>query len=98
MAEHGGVDTFIAGFLIGGIIGAGAALLLAPASGRETREYLLKQANIALEGGKDEVDKIRRLVREEIAHLGEKQQALKEAVQAGVETYKKHGKPEEAAQ
>ncbi len=88
MADHGGVDTFIAGFLIGGVIGVGAALLLAPVSGREAREYLLKQANSAMDSGKDEFDRLRELVREEITRVGE---SGKNAVRAGVETYKQHG-------
>ena len=91
MADHGGVDTFIAGFLIGGVIGAGAALLLAPASGKETREYLLKQANVAIDSGKDEFGKVREIIREEVARVVEGGDALKEAFRAGVETFKKRG-------
>jgi gas vesicle protein len=33
-------NGFFVGFLLGGIIGAGLALLLAPKSGEETREFL----------------------------------------------------------
>ena len=38
MADNSGdLGSFLAGFVIGGLIGAGVALLMAPASGEETR-------------------------------------------------------------
>jgi len=88
MADKSGVDTFIAGFLIGGVIGAGLALLFAPASGRETREYLGRQASQALDEGKHEIDKIRNIIQVELAKLAETKESLKEAIQKGTETYK----------
>jgi gas vesicle protein len=42
MSDRG--DGFFKGFIIGGIIGAVAGLLLAPKSGRETREDLGEEA------------------------------------------------------
>jgi hypothetical protein len=39
-------------FLIGGIVGAGAALLLAPQSGRETREQLGQKLRDGAEGAR----------------------------------------------
>jgi gas vesicle protein len=36
--------TFVTGMLLGAAIGAGVALLMAPASGRKTRRRLVKQA------------------------------------------------------
>ncbi len=88
MADKSGVDTFIAGFLIGGVVGAGLALLFAPASGRETREYLGRQAGQALDEGKHEIDKIRNIIQVELAKLAETKESLKEAIQKGSETYK----------
>ena len=38
--SSGEVGAFFAGFLVGGLIGAGAALLLAPQSGEETRAQI----------------------------------------------------------
>lgn len=39
--DHGGnASSAVAGLLIGGLAGAGAALLLAPQSGKETREQI----------------------------------------------------------
>jgi gas vesicle protein len=42
MADNngGGTGTVLLAFLVGAVAGAAVALLYAPASGRETREYL----------------------------------------------------------
>jgi gas vesicle protein len=41
MADNSGdLGSFLAGFVIGGLIGAGVALLLAPQSGEETRAMI----------------------------------------------------------
>jgi gas vesicle protein len=41
MSDNGdGAISFFAGFLFGGIVGAGVALLLAPQAGEETRDQL----------------------------------------------------------
>ncbi len=55
MSDNGdGAISFFAGFLFGGIIGAGLALLMAPQSGMETREQL-KTSGIELRGRAEEV-------------------------------------------
>ncbi len=41
MADNSGdLGSFLAGFVIGGLIGAGVALLMAPQSGEETRAFI----------------------------------------------------------
>jgi gas vesicle protein len=48
MSEHNGdFGAFVAGFLIGGLVGAATALLLAPQSGEETRT-LIRDRSIEL--------------------------------------------------
>jgi gas vesicle protein len=47
------LGAFMAGFLLGGLIGAGVALLLAPQSGEETRE-MLRERSIELKGRAEE--------------------------------------------
>jgi gas vesicle protein len=48
MAENNGdLGSFLAGFLIGGLIGAATALLMAPQSGEETRA-MIKEKSIEL--------------------------------------------------
>jgi gas vesicle protein len=55
MSDSGdGAISFFAGFLFGGIIGAGVALLMAPAAGEETREQL-RSKSIELKGRAEEV-------------------------------------------
>ena len=54
MSDKGGeFGSFVAGFLLGGLIGAGAALLLAPQSGEETREQI-RQKGVDLQGKAEE--------------------------------------------
>ncbi len=43
MASENGGSNFLAGFLVGAALGAIAALLLAPKSGRELRESLAEE-------------------------------------------------------
>lgn len=88
MKEHG-AESFLAGFFLGGIIGAGLALLFAPASGAETREQIARQVNRAMEEGKEGTEYVRKLVQEEIATVKDKTGAVRDAVESGVEEFKK---------
>ncbi|HDR90924.1 MAG TPA: YtxH domain-containing protein [candidate division Zixibacteria bacterium] len=83
-----GVENFVAGFLLGGIIGAGVALLFAPASGKETREQIAVRANKAYEDGKEGAEYVRKLVQEEVAAVRDGAEKVKEAVHKGVEQIK----------
>ena len=47
MSDHDDFGTFLIGFVVGGVAGAVAALLLAPQSGEETRT-LIKDKSIEL--------------------------------------------------
>ena len=47
MSEHDDFGAFLIGFVVGGVAGAVAALLLAPQSGEETRS-LIKERSIEL--------------------------------------------------
>ena len=62
MSDDGSeIGIFMAGFVIGGLVGAATALILAPQSGVETR------AQIAAKG-----DEVRRLSEQRMHDLGEK--------------------------
>ena len=88
MAEEHSIESFLLGALIGGILGAGTALLLAPASGKETRALLANRAKeLAVEGEK-EADVIKEFIREELIRLAESKDAFAEAFKSGVKTYK----------
>ncbi|HHS50294.1 MAG TPA: YtxH domain-containing protein [candidate division Zixibacteria bacterium] len=89
MSEHK-AETFLAGFLLGGIIGAGVALLFAPASGVETREQIQKQVNRVLEEGKEGSEYVKKLVQDEIENIKGKTGAVKDAVEKGVAEFKKN--------
>jgi gas vesicle protein len=61
MNNNSGKDfgTFLAGFLVGGLAGAGVAFLLAPQSGEETREHIRRRAVEARDKVQDTVKEAR---------------------------------------
>lgn len=87
--------TFLAGFLIGGLVGAGVSLILAPQSGQETRKYIADKSielkTTAQETAEEarqraeEAAKHARARAEEAAHLA-KERATELAAK-GQETY-----------
>jgi gas vesicle protein len=81
--SNGGIGEFLAGIFVGSIIGAGVALLLAPKSGAETREYL-KEKVLELK------EKLPEQIKEETKHLKE---GAKELLQKG-KTYFEEKKTE----
>lgn len=89
MKEHG-AESFLAGFFMGGIIGAGIALLFAPASGSETREQIAKQANRVFDEGKEGAEYVRKLVQEEVAGIKGGIDSVRGVVEKGVGEFKKH--------
>ncbi len=54
--------TILISFLIGGIIGAGLALLLAPQSGRKTRKQIADLAEDARDSASDYAKKLKRSI------------------------------------
>lgn len=54
--------TILISFLIGGIIGAGLALLLAPQSGRKTRKQIADFAEDARDSASDYAKKLKRSI------------------------------------
>ncbi len=44
-SETGDFSSFLAGFVLGGLVGAAAALILAPQSGLETRHQLVEKSS-----------------------------------------------------
>lgn len=59
----GGVRTFVAGLLIGALVGAGIALLVAPQSGEETRRSLARRARRLAEDARERYDDVKRQLR-----------------------------------
>ena len=78
-------------FLLGGVIGAGLALLYAPQSGAETRRRIRDGAEDAQDWARDTFDGAREKLSdgtEKVRHaLSEKKENLKAAVEAGKDAY-----------
>ncbi len=76
------IGSLVASFLLGGIVGAGIAILLAPQSGRETREKIKEYAESVKEKAAESVQKAKSV-------FEDKKSVLTAAVEAGKEAYKK---------
>lgn len=91
--EGHGTGTVLLSFLLGGAIGAGIALLLAPRSGRETRKKIKELAEDIKEKAEeladDVKDKISSTVHSGKDYLDEKKSVLTAAIEAGREAYSK---------
>ncbi|MEN2994279.1 MAG: YtxH domain-containing protein [Thermodesulfovibrio sp.] len=95
MTEERGfsVKALLLSFLLGGFVGAGLALLLAPQSGKDTRAKIKETA----EDVKEKAESYIREAKEKIIStldkaketLEEKKLALTKAVEAGKEAYEK---------
>jgi len=84
----------MAGLLIGGVVGAGVALLVAPAAGKETRKLIRDKVTEVLNEGKEEVEKVREVVRDELTKLAQSKDALVETVLDKVQNLKSRGEGE----
>ncbi|MGQ9584465.1 MAG: YtxH domain-containing protein [Anaerolineae bacterium] len=85
MSDKGG--DFLAGFVLGGLVGAAVALLLAPQPGEETRA-LLRERSIELRERADELSAEARKLAAELQEkgketLGDQIGRVKEAVEEG---------------
>ena len=71
MSEENSSDigAFLAGFIIGGLVGAAAALILAPQSGQETRSQIASQGSHLREAGTERMHDYRERA-EQVAHEG----------------------------
>ena len=83
MAERDGGMEFFAGFVIGGLVGAAVALILAPQSGEETRAQL-REKGIELKTRAGELAVEARQRAEELS-----EEARKKAEELSAETRKK---------
>ena len=85
--------SLILGFFIGGLVGAGVALLLAPQPGREAREKIKELAENAKEKAAEYAEQMKGKVTSTVGKgkgiLEEKKTLVTAAVQAGKEAYEK---------
>lgn len=75
-----GAGSILLAFLLGAVSGAAVALLYAPTTGRETREYLGEKAREGRERAKDMAEKGRQV-------FSEGRETLATAVERGREVY-----------
>ncbi len=87
------VCSVMSSFFLGGVIGAAVALLVAPLSGRETRQQIKGAAEDVKGKAEDYYKQVREAVASALEHgkglVAEKKELITKAVQEGVETYKK---------
>jgi len=80
-------------FLLGGVVGAGLALLFAPQSGRETRQKIKDLTDDVKEKSAEYVNQVKEkaasMVEDGKGYYDEKKSILKSAVEAGKEAYEK---------
>ncbi len=53
------LGAFLAGFVIGGLVGAATAIILAPQSGQDTRSQIASKSNELLQSGGARVQQVR---------------------------------------
>lgn len=88
-----GAGPLIFSFFLGGLIGAGVAILFAPKSGRETREKI-KELAVEAKGKAEEVieqvkSKVTSAVEKGKEVIEERKSVLGTAIEAGKEAYEK---------
>ncbi len=71
MSDNGDFGAFAAGFLVGGIVSAVAALILAPQSGEETRKQIVDTSIELRDKADDGIRKIRETTDQGIAKIKE---------------------------
>ncbi len=88
-----GAGSLILGFFIGGLVGAGVALLLAPQAGAETRQKIKELAGDVKEKATEYTEKVKGQVTSTVGKgkeiLEEKKSLVTAAVEAGKEAYQK---------
>ncbi len=57
--SNGELGAFLAGFVIGGLVGAAVTLILAPQSGSETRSQITEKGHEIREAGSERVHQVR---------------------------------------
>jgi gas vesicle protein len=92
---YGAGSVFFA-FMLGGIVGAGVALLLAPQSGRDTRQKIREFAEDVRDKADDYIDTVKDKVSSTVHkgkdYIGDKKTLISTAVDAGKEAYAKEKK------
>jgi len=94
MKDEGfGSGSLLLSFLLGGVVGAGLALLVAPQSGEETRRKIKELADDIKEKTNEYIneakDKVTSVADEGKGYYDEKKSLIKAAIDAGKDAYEK---------
>jgi gas vesicle protein len=85
--------SVVSSFLVGGVVGAVAALLLAPKSGRETRQQIKVFTEEVKDKAGDYYEQVKDAVSSAVKHgkgiVGERKDRIADAVKAGMEAFEK---------
>ena len=85
--SNGEFGAFLSGFMIGGLIGAATALLMAPQSGEQTREYLTERSIELRDRADKEVQQLRdeadRVVADARAQVSDLQKTVQQTIDDG---------------
>jgi gas vesicle protein len=93
MADNSGdLGSFLAGFVIGGLIGAGVALLMAPQSGEETRALIGEKSIELRDRAYDTAEGVQTRAGELASQTQQAYDEQVKRIQAAVEAGKKPGK------
>ncbi len=93
--EEGGYSggSLIFSFFLGGLIGAGIALLVAPKAGKETREKIKEFAGEAVEKAEGVIEQVKEKITSAVEKgkglYEEKKSIVTTAIEAGKEAYEK---------
>ncbi|MEM8780107.1 MAG: YtxH domain-containing protein [Cyanobacteria bacterium P01_G01_bin.49] len=89
MSKKNNGGLFVAGIVVGGVLGTVTGMLMAPRSGRETRRILKKSADALPEMAEDLSTTVQlqadRFSESTLTNWGETLTRLKEAIAAGIE-------------
>lgn len=77
--------SFAAGLVVGGAIGAGAALLNAPRSGKTTRRQLRRKASEVQQQAGEKVDEVRERVQKTSDAVSERAEEVRQRAQKAAE-------------
>ena len=100
--EHrgGNIGSFIAGAVVGGLVGAGIALLQAPQSGKRTREEIQQKVDEVRHQAEDVMSTAKEHGKEAADEISSHAQEVKKEAQSAMQTAKSEGREaaEEAKQ
>jgi gas vesicle protein len=91
-----GAGSVLLAFLLGAVTGAAVALLYAPATGRETREYLGEKARQGRDRASDAAVRGREMVKQGREMLDQGRQTLNTAIERGREAFQQARTRDEA--